>query len=173
MKDLKEINNNLKKYINESKFISNSCRNKLLKILADTYSVDLPLENFANIDVQLTENGNIIMRGDEYESSAKVNTQEELYEKYLIFEAKADKLLAKKSQNLNTKKDINNILNIIIVISLSIIYVIVGFLAINAIFSLNFFTASILIAVLFSYLHPNINNRFEQARNYLKRRFKK
>lgn len=96
MKDLKEINNNLKKYINESKFISNSCRNKLLKILADTYSVDLPLENFANIDVQLTENGNIIMRGDEYESSAKVNTQEELYEKYLIFEAKADKLLAKK-----------------------------------------------------------------------------
>ena len=172
MKNLKEMNNEIKGYINEAKFISNNCRNKLLKLLGDTFSVNLPLENFANIDAQLTENGNIIMRGDEYESTAKVKSLEELEEKYNIFKEKADNLLKKKEKNFHEKKDIDNALNIIIVIVLSIIYLVVLLLAIRSIISLNLFTASILAALLSSYLHPNIKDRFEQAKNYLKRKFK-
>lgn len=172
MKTLKEMNNEIKVYINEAKFISNNCRNKLLKLLGETFSVDLPLENFANIDAQLQENGNIIMRGDEYESTEKVKSLEELEEKYNIFKEKADKLLKKKEKNFHQKKDIDNALNIIIVIVLSVVYLIVLLLTIRAIVSLNLFTASILVALLSSYLHPNIKDRFEQAKNYLRRKFK-
>ena len=172
MKTLKEMNNEIKVYINEAKFISNNCRNKLLKLLGETFSVDLPLENFANIDAQLQENGNIIMRGDEYESKEKVKSLEELEEKYNIFKEKADKLLKKKEKNFHQKKDIDNALNIIIVIVLSVVYLIVLLLTIRAIVSLNLFTASILVALLSSYLHPNIKDRFEQAKNYLRRKFK-
>ena len=99
MKSLKEMNNEIKVYINEAKFISNNCRNKLLKLLGETFSVDLPLENFANIDAELQENGNIIMRGDEYETTEKVESLEELEEKYNIFKENADKLLKKKETN--------------------------------------------------------------------------
>ena len=172
MKSLKEMNNEIKVYINEAKFISNNCRNKLLKLLGETFSVDLPLENFANIDAELQENGNIIMRGDEYETTEKVKSLEELEEKYNIFKEKADKLLKKKEKNFHQKKDVDNALNIIIVIVLSVIYLIVLLLAIRAIVSLNLFTASILVALLSSYLHPNIKDRFEQAKNYLRRKFK-
>ena len=173
MKSLKEMNNEIKAYINEAKFISNNCRNKLLKLLGETFSVDLPLENFANIDAQLQENGNIIMRGDEYESTEKVKSLEELEEKYNIFKEKADKLLKKKEKNFHQKKDIDNALNIIIVIVLSVVYLIVLLLTIRAIVSLNLFIASILVALLSSYLHPNIKDRFEQAKNYIKRKLKK
>ena len=172
MKSLKEMNNEIKVYINEAKFISNNCRNKLLKLLGETFSVDLPLENFANIDAELQENGNIIMRGDEYESTEKVKSLEELEEKYNIFKEKADKLLKKKEKNFHQKKDIDNALNIIIVIVLSVVYLIVLLLTIRAIVSLNLFTASILVALLSSYLHPNIKDRFDQAKNYLRRKFK-
>ena len=172
MKSLKEMNNEIKVYINEAKFISNNCRNKLLKLLGETFSVDLPLENFANIDAELQENGNIIIRGDEYETTEKVESLEELEEKYNIFKEKADKLLKKKEKNFHQKKDVDNALNIIIVIVLSVIYLIVLLLTIRSIVSLNLFTASILVALLSSYLHPNIKDRFEQAKNYLRRKFK-
>lgn len=172
-KELERINNEIKVYINEAKFISNKCRNKLLKLLGETFSVDLPLENFANIDAQLTVDGNIIMRGDEYESKEKVSSFSELEEKYNIFKVKADKLLKKKEKSFYQKKDIDNALNIFIVIILSIVYLVVTLLALKSILSLNLFTASILVGLLSSYLHPNIKDRFEQAKNYLKRKFKK
>lgn len=171
-KKLTEINNELKSYVNEAKFISNRCRNKLLKILALEFSVDLPLENYANIDVQLTEEGDIIMRGDKYESTSKVASEEELLEKYQNFCSKADVFLNKKNKGFEQKRDINNVLNMVIVVILTIVYLIIIILTINAIFSLQLFTASILIAILSSYLYPGIRNRFEQVRNYLKHRFR-
>ncbi len=173
MANLRQINNELKKYINEATFISNKCRNKLLKYLGEVFNVELPLENFAKIDAEITEEGNIIMRGDEYKTSSPVKTEEELEEKYNIFKEKAEILLKKKEVNYYTKNNINNTLNIFIVIALSIIYVIVLILAIREVLSLNLFTASILFAILSSSLIPNIKARFEQAKNFLKRKFKK
>lgn len=173
MANLRQINNELKTYINEATFISNKCRNKLLKYLGETFNVELPLENFAKIDAELTEEGNIIMRGDEYKTSSPVKTEEELEEKYNIFKEKAEILLKKKEVNYYTKNNINNTLNIFIVIALSIIYVIVLIFAIREVLSLNLFTASILFAILSSSLIPNIKARFEQAKNFLKRKFKK
>ena len=173
MASLRTINNELKAYINEATFVSNKCRNKLLKMLGETFSVELPLENFAKIDAEITEEGNIIMRGDKYKSSAPVKNIEELEEKYNIFKEKAEILLKKKEVNYYTKQNINNTLNIFIVIALSIIYVILLVFAIRAVLHLNFFTASILLAILSSSLMPNIKARFEQAKNFIKRKIKK
>lgn len=173
MPDLRKINNEIKSFINEANFVSNKCRNKLLKILGETFSVELPLENFAKIDASITEEGNIIMRGDEYKSTSPVKTEEELEEKYNIFKEKAEVLLKKKEVNYYTKNNISNTLNIFIVIALSLIYVIILILAIKEALSLNLFTASILFAILSSSLLPTIKDRFAQAKNFLKRKFKK
>ena len=173
MSDLRKINNELKSFINEANFISNKCRNKLLKILGETFSVDLPLENFAKIDASITIEGNIIMRGDEYESTSPCKDIKELEEKYLVFKEKAEILLKKKEINYHTKNNVNNVLNIIIVIALSLLYIVVLVFAIKAVFSLRLFTASILFTILSSSLLPNIKGRFEQAKNFLIRKFNK
>lgn len=173
MADLRKINNELKAFINEASFISNKCRNKLLKHLGEIFSVELPLDNYEKIDATITEKGNIIMRGDEYSSSSPCKNIDEVEEKYNIFKDKAETILKKKEINYHTKGNINNILNIAIVTLLSIIYVVVLIFAIRSILSLNFFTASILLAILSSSLLPNIKSRFEQAKIFIKRKLKK
>lgn len=172
MLELRKINNELKGYVNQANFISQKTRNKLITLLAFEFEVNLPLENFANIDIQLTEEGNVVMRGDLYETPNKL-TAEEVAERYNRFKEKAENLLNKKEVNYQNKRDINNVLNIFIVIFLSIIYIIVGILLIRSIISLQLFSASILATLLSSYLVPGIKNRFEQAKNFLKRKFKK
>lgn len=174
-KSLKEINNEIKGYINEAKFISNSCRNKLLKLLGETFSVDLPLENFANIDAQLTENGNIIMRGDEYESTTMVKSHQELEAKYNEFKEKADKLLKKKEINYYTKQDHNNILNLLIIAVIIIVFILLAIHTIKSFIIGNYIHCIWLFMFVSSWLIPSlgIKNRFEQAKNYLKRKFKK
>lgn len=172
MKTLNKINNEIKGYINQANFISQKQRNQIIKMLGEEFSIDLPLENFANIDVILTEEGNLIMRGDQYNAPTKL-TFDEVEKKYNNFKEKADAILNKKEINYYNRKDINNILNILIVIVLSVIYVFVVINAIRALLSLNLFTFSILAMILSSWLVPGIKNRFEQAKNFLKRKFKK
>lgn len=172
MQNLRSINNELKSYVNQSSFISIKCRNKLIKLLGETYEIELPIENYANIDVQLTEYGNIIMRGDTYNNSKSL-TLEETIQKYNEFKEKADSLISKKEVNYHNKKDISNVLNIIIVIVLGAAYIVVGILFIRAVLSLQLFTASILAVLLSSYLAPGIKNRFEQAKNFIRRKLKK
>ena len=172
MKELNKINNEIKGYINQAKFLSQKHRNKLIKMLGDEFSINLPIENFANIDVQLTEDGNIIMRGDEYKTPSKLSFTE-VEEKYACFKEKAESMINKKEVNYYNKKDINNILNIFVVIFLSVLYLIVIYFAVRALLSLSFFTFSILSMILSSWLVPGIRNRYEQAKNFLKRKFKK
>ena len=172
MKELNKINNEIKGYINQANFLSQKHRNKLIKMLGEEFSINLPIENFANIDVQLTEEGNIIMRGDEYSAPTKLSYAE-VEEKYNNFKQKAEAMINKKEVNYYNKKDINNILNIFIVIALLIIYVICFVFAIKALLSLNLFTFSILTMLLTSWLIPGIKDRFEQAKNFIKRKTKK
>ncbi len=174
-KDLKKINDEIKGYINEAKFISNGCRNKILKLLGNTFSVDLPLENFANIYVELTEEGDIIMRGDKYESTSKVTSFEELEEKYNLFKEKADKILKKKEVNYYSKNDFNNIVNLFIILLIIIVFIVLLIYTIKVFLLGDFFQCIWLIIFVSSWLIPSLGiaNRFEQAKNYLKRKFKK
>lgn len=174
-KDLEKINNEIKGYINEAKFNSNSCRNKLLKLLGKNFSVDLPLESFTNIDAKLTENGNIIMRDDEYESTDKVKSFAELEEKYNNFKKQADKLLKKKSGNYYSKQDRNNIVNLLIIGLILIVFVILAIHTIESFILGDYIHCIWLVVFVSSWLIPSlgIKARFEQAKNYLKRKIKK
>lgn len=172
MIELKQINKELKSYVNQANFISQKTRNKVIKILGDKFEIDLPIENFANIDVQLTQDGNIIMRGDEYKGP-KVLSEQEILEKYDLFKEEVNNILNKKEVNYYNKRTINNVLNIFVVIALSIAYLVIIFYLIKSVLHLQIFRACILASLLSTYLVPNIRDRFEQAKNFFKRSFKK
>ena len=63
-----KINNELKIYINESSFISNKCRNQLLKIFSEEFSVDLDIDNYQNVDLTINEDYSFTYREDTYHS---------------------------------------------------------------------------------------------------------
>lgn len=172
---LRKINNEIKAYVNEANFISTKIRNKLIKILADSFSVNLTLENFANIDVLLDENGNIIMRGDKYETSNKINSFEELEEKYSQFKEKAEALLKNKTIDYYSKQDKNNIINLLIILLIIIVFIFLTIHTIKSFVSGNYIHCLWLFLFITSWLIPSlgIRNRFEQAKNYLKRKLKK
>ena len=172
---LKKINNELKGYINEAKFVSNKCRNKILKILASTFSVNIPLENFANIDVELTSNGDIIMRGDRYRTTSPISSNTDLLNKYNEFKIKADKILKKSVSSYKTKQDYNNIINLLIIAAILVLFIILVIHTIISFLNQDYFHCIWLFIFMSSWLIPklDIKGRFQQARNYLKRKFKK
>lgn len=170
MLDLRKANNELKSFVNQAEFISRKTRNKLISLLAIEFDINLPLENYANVDVQLTKEGNILMRGDLYERSNPLSATE-LEEKYLSFKEKANNLINKKEVNFYDKKNMNNFLNIIIVLILSCLYLIIAIFLIMAVLGMQFLTAAFLGSILSTYLIPNIKDRFQQAKNFLKRKF--
>lgn len=172
---LKKINNELKGYINEAKFVSNKCRNKILKILASTFSVNIPLENFANIDVELTSNGDIIMRGDRYKTTSPISSNTDLINKYNEFKIKADKILKKSVPSYKTKQDYNNAINLLIIAAIIVLFIILVIHTIISFLNQDYFHCIWLFIFMSSWLIPklDIKERFQQARNYLKRKFKK
>ena len=95
---LNKINKELKIIIYESSFISNKCRNKIIKMLGNDFSINLPIENFKSIDVVITEDGNIIMRDEEYKRDSKISF-DEVCELYDSFKIQADTILKKKEIN--------------------------------------------------------------------------
>ena len=120
-KDLEEINNEIKSIINESKFISIKLRNKIIKKLGQEFDIELPLENFENIDITITKEGNIIMRGEEYKRDNKLSL-DEINSRYNNFKEEADVILKKKEINYKNMNDKNNIINILITIVFGILY---------------------------------------------------
>ena len=120
-KDLEEINNEIKSIINESKFISIKLRNKIIKKLGQEFDIELPLENFENIDITITKEGNIIMRGEEYKRENKLSI-DEINSRYNNFKEEADVILKKKEINYKNMNDKNNIINILITIVFGILY---------------------------------------------------
>ena len=168
---LKEINTELKIYINESSFISNSCRNKIIRYLGDAFDIQLPIENFASIDVSLLEDGSIEMRDEVYKRESALSFDEVL-ERYNFFKEKADSLLARKNKKSFSVNDSSNIKNLFIVLLLSVLFIIL------CIYTLHFFLVGNYIQCIWLFLFisiwifPGIRDRFIQAFNYIKRKFK-
>ena len=79
-RSINSINNEIKGYINEASFISDSCKTKLIKLIAKHFQVDLPIENYLRIDITIKENGNVIMKDEEYKTDNPVKNKEELFE---------------------------------------------------------------------------------------------
>lgn len=169
---LKKINKELKIYINEASFISNSCRNRLIKMLGVEFHITLPVEDFANIDVSIDEFGNITMRGDVYKQTSPL-TFSEVEEKYQSFQEKAEGLLKRHKNKAFPNSDKNNVINLFIVILLTGLFLVLGIYGIESLLNGNFYNLFWLLVIVFSFIIPSVRDRFSQAYHYIKRLFKK
>ena len=175
--DLNGINRELKVYINESSFISNKCRNKLLRIFAEVFEVDLDIDNYKNVDLSITDDFDISYRDDIYKSKNKIKSLDEVNEKYNTFKEKADVLLRKKEIDFNNMSNAKNISNLIIVICIILGSIAITILGVSALFRGDFFDVLWLVFIIgpaiISKVRDSISNRFSQAKRYLKHLFKK
>ena len=170
---LNEINNELKTYINESSFISMKCRNKLLKLFADEFDINLDISTYKNVDLEVLEDFTISYRNNIYKPDNNITNLEEFMNKYNSFKEKADTLIKKREIDFNNKSNINNISNLIIVLCLIIAFISIIILGIIALFSGHYYDCIWFIVVIAPWLFPkfkeSFTNRFIRAKNYLKR----
>lgn len=176
MKELNKLNNELKSYINEANFISNKCRNKLITILGKEFNVDVKLDNYANVDAKILEDGSLEIRGDKYKNNQKY-TLEEINEHFDNFKAQADNLLKKKDNSRTNKKDIDNIINLFVILGILLVFLFIIFILLNSFLTGDFYHMLWLIVFILPLFVPNLKEnliqRIEQAKNYIKRRFKR
>lgn len=168
---LKKINKELKICINEANFISIKCRNKIIKILADEFSVNLPIECFKTISLEITEKGSIIMRDEEYQSNEKLSF-DDIQERFSKFISKSENILKKKEINYSSINDKKNFLNILFLIVILIILLVLIVFAIKSFIVGDYFNCIWLFIFMSSWLVPGIKERLEQALNFIKRKLK-
>ncbi len=168
---LKKINKELKVIINEATFISNKCRNKIIKMLGNDFQIDLPLENFKTIDVVITETGNIIMRDEEYKRDSKLDILE-IEEIFNNFKDKTDTILKKKEINYYNMNDKNNLVNVFILLVMVILFLVLLYYAFISFVSGNYFGCIWLVFYASSWFVPGIKDRVNQAINFIKRKMK-
>ena len=176
MSKLDDINNELKDYINESAFISNKCRNKVIAMLGEEFDIKFSLDNYKTIDVTIKEDGHIIMRGDEYSPDKDMNL-EEIVERYNKFKVKADNFLKKKNISFENKKIGSNILNILVLLIVFIITILLVIYGIKSLLRGDLQSLIWLIFVVFIWIIPSISNnlrsRIQTAYIFIKNLFKK
>ena len=169
---LKKMNTELKVYINESSFISNACRNKLIRLLGNEFGIDLPIENFARIDVSLLEDGSIEMRDEIYKQSEALSFDEVLG-RYASFKENADSLLTRRGKKAFPNNEKNNIINLFIVVLISFLFIVLAIYATESFLAGNYINCIWLVVFLFSWLIPSVRERFIQAFYYIKKKIKK
>jgi len=171
------INNEIKDYINESQFISNKCRNKIIDMLGAEFNIKFKLDNYKTIDIDLKENGHIIMRGDEYTPLEEINSFEEIEERYNKFKIKAQNYLSKKEVSFQNKKLSSNILNLLILLVIFLILIIIILYIIAELMIGNIIRALSLFIIVFLWLIPsfkeNIRGRIQSAYIFISKLFKK
>ena len=176
-KKLDTINNEIKSVINESKFISIKLRNKIIKMLGSEFDIELPLENYENIDISITEDGNIIMRDEEYKTEKDISSSSDLVNRYEEFQKDIEVLLKKNETNFDTKKRNNEISNLLIILLVFIISVILLIVGINRLLMGDLFGVIWLIFIISYYIIPasgnRMRNRLIRAKKYLTKKFTK
>ncbi len=176
-KRLNEINRELKVYINESGFISNKCRNKLLKYFEEEFDIKLDLDNYKNVDLSIKEDFKILYRDDLYESSEKIKDIDDLEERYTRFKERANKLLSRKEIDFKTKSNVNNVTNLVIVICIIGLMIGTFIIGIFALINGNYFDCLWFLIIASWIITPSLKqkvlDRFAQAKRYVKGLLKK
>lgn len=174
---LNKINNELKVYINEASGISNKCKMKLISLVEKHFFVNLPHDNYLNIDITILENGNIIMREEEYKTTQEITSSSDILNRYSEFQQDVEVLLKKNEINFDIKKrnsEISNLLIIILVICISTIVLIYG---IRQLINGDIFGAIWLGFIIVYYIIPasgnRMRNRFIRAKKFLTKKFTK
>ena len=157
--------------LNEASGISNKCRKKLIKLVEKHFLVELPNEDFLNIDIEILENGNISMREVEYKTTSPVNS-EELENRFNSFQEEVNHLLNKNETNFETMKKTNERNNLIILSFITIIIILISIYAIQQLLYGNLIGVLWLVIMVGSYIIPatgnTIRNRYVRASKYLK-----
>ncbi len=174
---LEKMNKQMKIYLNEASGISSKCKMKLVKLVQTHFMVDLPNDNYLNIDIIIMENGNIKMRDVLYETSSPVHTEEELTNRFLSFQKDVEVLINKNEVNFETlsiKKERNNLIWVIL-ITFAIIVIILN--SIRRLLAGDLYSVLWILIMIGYYVVPatgnGIRNRYIRAYRYLKSKFKK
>ena len=170
---LNQINKQIKIDINEASGISSKCKQKIVVLVEKYFLVDLPHDNYLNIDIEVLKDGNIKMRDIEYETKNPVKKEEELEKRFQLFQEEVDILLQKNEINFETisvKKDRNNLIWVILI---TIAIIIIALNAIRVLLNGDLFGVLWLVLIIGYYIIPatgnSIRNRYIQAYRYLKR----
>ena len=173
---ISKMNNELKVYINEASGISDKCRNKLINLVEKYFYVELPNDNFLNIDINIKENGNIIMRDEEYKTNKQLTSSDELVNRYSEFQKDVEVLLKKNETNFDIKKRNNEIYNLFIVVLVIFISLLIILFGIRRLLSRDYFGVIWLLFIIVYYVIPangnRLRNRFIRAKKYLIKKFK-
>ena len=174
---ISKMNRDLKIYINEASGISDKCRNKLINLVEKYFYVDLPNDNFLNIDITIKENGNVTMRDEEYKTSKKLTSSDELVNRYIEFQKDVEVLLKKNETNFDVKKRNNEIYNLLIVILIILFSLLIILFGIRRLLYGDYFGVIWLLFVIVYYVIPangnRMRNRFIRAKKYLIKKFTK
>ena len=177
MPTLKEMNNKIKSYINEANGISSKCKSKLIKLVEKHFFVDLPNEDYLNIDITILKNGNVIMRDIEYKTTEVLKSEDELEERFATFKEDVENLLNKNGTDFETMKKNSERNNLIIVIFLTFAIIIIALNALRQIIIGNLFGVLWFVVMIGYYVIPatgnNVRNRYTRAIKYVKSKFRK
>lgn len=165
---IKTMNNEIKGYINEASFISKGTRNKLIKLISKHFYVELPIENYLRIDISIKENGNIVMKDEEYKTANPVKDEKELLERYNNFKEEVTTLLDKREINIDTIKKKNDIINLILTIILTISIIIVILFSLHRILLRDFVGGLWILIVVLPLLTDKVRNRYIMAIRFIK-----
>lgn len=172
--NINKANNEIKGYINEISFMGSKYQIKLIKLINKYFYVDLPIENYLYLDINIQENGNVSMKDVIYKTKVPIKNNNELEERYSNFKIDIENILKKTNVNFETKNRNNNIKNIIITLLLTILVIIVLVVAIIQLFKGNIYGTIWFIIILVSYniipnIRDNLKERYSIAFRYLKK----
>ena len=122
------------------------------------------------------ENGNIIYRDTEYKTEVAVTTEEQLQERYESFKEEVEILLKNKEVNFKTKRQNNEIVNLLVTILITLIITLVIYFSVKELLNGNLTGFIWIIIMIIYYIIPslgsNLKNRYKQAYKFIKRLFK-
>lgn len=165
---IKTINNEIKGYINEASFISTKTRDKVIKLISKYFYVELPIENYLRIDISIKENGNVVMKDEEYKTTNPVKDEKELFERYNNFKEEVTNLLEKKEVNLDTIRKKNDITNLILTIILTIAIIVITLFSLHRIILGDFIGGLWLLIVILPFLTDKVRNRYKMSIRFIK-----
>ena len=165
---IKTMNNEIKGYINEANFISKGTRNKLIKLISKYFYVDLPIENYLRVDITIKENGNVVMKDEEYKTTNPIKDEKELYERYNNFKEEVTSLLDKKEENIDTIRRKNDITNLILTIVLTIAIIIIILFSIHRLLLGDYIGGLWILIVILPLLTDKVRNRYKMAIRFIK-----
>ena len=112
------------------------------------------------------------MRDDEYSRDGDLSF-EEVLSRYEEFKNQADEMLQRRGKKAFPNSEKNNIINLFIVFVLGIFFVLLAIFGIRSFFDGRYIDCLWLLVIVFSWLFPSVRERFQQAFQYIKRKFRR